>query len=461
MTALATAIVIPKPMFDHAIRKTGIYAFIGLSNLILAKSNDYFAPIADFNPYTHTWSLGVEEQFYFVFPLLFFAWTQRGRWRRLTVGLFGAGLVVSLAYSAWLGQSDKVHAFYGIAIRFWQLATGALLFQAMRAAGRRFDVAVEPTPRWFTAGAGLSLVLSGHLLQTAKPDQFPYPGAVSVVLGTLAFIFFLHGKPKTNPLVRCIGNRPALFVGRISYSLYLWHWPVFVVFRWTFGLDSTFYKIAASLIAVAMAVSSYYYVERPTRRLAVLKRLPQYVVVAVGIGCLALCSSAAVLIHWLRPHISISTVSRHLVDWEADGSELNPQQSGCTIRSTRAHLGISWVTTYTRQNCQIASTGPRIFAIGDSHTLSYVGLFKQYVMHTGSSVTVYANVGCAFLPAQAAPRTNDCRVVTQQTFDDALSKLRQGDIVFLSSLRMPRFSEQYTLLPQQNLHDQVFDELVS
>ena len=101
LTTLFTALLVPNAWLSEANQKTGHYAFFGLSNVILARtSHDYFSPIADFNPYMHTWSLGVEEQFYLLFPALFFLWSHGGRWRQASIGLLGFAFIGSASYSA-------------------------------------------------------------------------------------------------------------------------------------------------------------------------------------------------------------------------------------------------------------------------------------------------------------------------------------------------------------------------
>lgn len=118
-TALISALFIPAAYLSDRNRTTGLLAFFGLSNVILgAPGGDYFSPKAEFNPYTHTWSLGVEEQFYLLFPLLFWAWLAGGKRRYASSALFAAALGASLAWTVWAGPAKHAQAFYLIFGRF-------------------------------------------------------------------------------------------------------------------------------------------------------------------------------------------------------------------------------------------------------------------------------------------------------------------------------------------------------
>ena len=130
--ALLCVLFVPPAWLNEGSARTGLFAMFGLANFELAGSgNDYFSPRVDFNPYTHTWSLGVEEQFYLLFPLLFLLWLRGGRWRKASLAVFVVAGLASLGLAAWWhARGDQLRAFYLLPSRFWQLAAGVLLYQA-------------------------------------------------------------------------------------------------------------------------------------------------------------------------------------------------------------------------------------------------------------------------------------------------------------------------------------------
>ncbi|WP_044425068.1 acyltransferase family protein, partial [Pseudomonas avellanae] len=158
---LASAMFMPQYWLSELINRTGLAAFFGLSNFVLAWNTDtYFSPSAELNPYLHTWSLGVEEQFYIFFPVIYFVWLRY----RVRFGMVWALLpllaLASMAISAYQTPFDPPSAFYLLPSRFWEFAAGAMLFQIIGT--RRFPSRYSKLWR-FLLPSGLTLIMTGFL----------------------------------------------------------------------------------------------------------------------------------------------------------------------------------------------------------------------------------------------------------------------------------------------------------
>lgn len=190
---IATTLFIPASTLSTANLDTGLASFFGLSNFALVRAGrDYFSPNAEFNMFTHTWSLAIEEQFYLCLPLLFFPWG-RGR-KKLSILLFALAAAATLALAWKIGARDPSQAFYMLWTRFWELAAGVLLFQVMSLRGHSFAAPSPPSRplRWLAA---LSLLAFGLAAATASQGKAPYPACLLPVTASLGLLGSLHGRP--------------------------------------------------------------------------------------------------------------------------------------------------------------------------------------------------------------------------------------------------------------------------
>ncbi|MBB3206272.1 peptidoglycan/LPS O-acetylase OafA/YrhL [Rhodopirellula rubra] len=233
------------------------------------QSGDYWAPAAEAVPMLHMWSLAVEEQFYLVLPLLI--WFLKLKW--ITRSLFIL-FVGSLGLSVYASLNHPVAAFYLTPSRSWELLAGALV--ACKATNSAGQLARLSTP--WAGWLGLALI-AGTYLGLNGQVYFPGPLAALPVIGACLVIISGIPQTKTNSLLSCA---PMTYVGKLSYSLYLWHWPVLVFGRVCgFGIPFLLSFIPLSLI-------TYHLVEQSTRKRAnistVLSASLAVLVVATMIG---------------------------------------------------------------------------------------------------------------------------------------------------------------------------------
>jgi hypothetical protein len=161
-----------------------------------------------------------------------------------------------------------------------------------------------------------------------------------------------------------------------------------------------------------------------------------------------------------QPRLSLTSISRHAGDWYPEGnSNTDVAYPGCTVGQGFSAIGNGVKITFTRSGCQGGITAPRILAIGDSHAVGHAELFKKYTLATGASVLLYNNGGCPFLSLQPW-REDDaaCRSNAAAALDDMLANVQAGDVVFLPSLRLPRFADQWIRFPDSQMKDAIFSD---
>jgi peptidoglycan/LPS O-acetylase OafA/YrhL len=217
-----------------------------------ATTGGYFDPSAERMPLLHLWSLGVEEQFYLLWPLAM-AFVLRRRPGALFKALAVAGLL-SFAAAAVVGAYDPNAAFYLMPTRLWELAVGALIALCAPAETRH-------GPR--IASLGFALIL----LPVATAPGFPMGHVVPAVVGAGMLLYVVHGRGDLGPVGSALRSRPAVDIGLISYSLYLWHWPLLAFANALHpGGAPAAVRLGICIAALALAWASFRAIETPLRR---------------------------------------------------------------------------------------------------------------------------------------------------------------------------------------------------
>jgi len=450
-TSLATILFVPQAWLSDAVAQTGRAAFVGLSNFALIRFDDgYFSPSAEFNPFTHTWSLAVEEQFYLLFPPVFYAWL---RWRErkgvrgtLANALLPGLLVASLAYAVGATRSSPSSAFYLLPGRFWELACGAVLFQ-LHHRGRILALSTKAKNLGFAFGTAL-LTLA---LRLATSQGFPFPWALVPCIGTLALIAAVASQSagRTTLATLLLGNPIVVGIGRLSYSLYLWHWPVFTLFRWTLGLEGAACIAGALGLTAVASAASYRYVEQPFRSSRPLKLQPRWRVVTAGLVAAASGYGLAVGAFSQQERLSLS-VTRDAYLWHARPWPSPPATSPdrCPTRVEGRQIEGGSAQSFSRQPCDEAPATPhRLFVLGDSHAGAYATLLRKLTDEEGIEVYLYSAAGCsaASLVTPTAGMPGYCAGFLRSSTDDIKRRASPGDVVLLASLRLQRFGDQWAL----------------
>jgi peptidoglycan/LPS O-acetylase OafA/YrhL len=289
--ALGLATLLPVEL--TALGKHIVAAAAFAANILNYFEAGYFDAPAIAKPLLHIWSLGVEEQFYFVFPALLIALLRFPN-ARLWLAMVG---LASFALNIALIRDHGSFTFYLPLTRFWEFIAGVMLAHGFADRGTLAQSlsAARPAREAFSA-AGLILILAA--VAVTEPDKFPGWMALLPVLGTALVI----GAGPQAFLNRALANPRLVFVGLISYPLYLWHWPLIVTGRTIMrGLPNQHERttaIIAVVIAFVLAYLTYRFVERPIRARSATRPLRNVAVkLASGLAAVALLGLVTVQTH--------------------------------------------------------------------------------------------------------------------------------------------------------------------
>ncbi len=428
VTSLMISLVNPDP---GGTLRAGAFALFGFSNYAMFQAGtDYFSPNADLNGLLHTWSLGVEEQFYLVFPLL--GWIVLFRdptAQRRTMFLALVSLTAALSLLAWLKavELDPMRAFFLTHLRFWELAAGCLLAglpnEASRS-GKPGDAILH------------GLALGAMLLLFAIPASFERIATPAIVLVT---VLAIRAGSNGGLLDRALTARAAVWIGTISYSLYLWHWPVIVLSRWTIGIHwwSWPFQLAAMF---ALAQISWSFIENPLRRRRWTSR--PWSDFALGIAAAGGAAAAVLALAFplygklfvgqraeLAERDAISLVQDYSVPgvsgaWHGQDCVLdNASGAGAPIPLERCTLG------------SFGSAKRRVLVVGNSHAAAYVGAFDWLVRDDSTAVAVTSSFGAA--PAADLPTNATWRSSSDYYWKTVVpqlaSELHPGDMLMIIS----------------------------
>jgi len=251
--------IISSPIEQFNVLKAALATILYSSNLYFARIQlYYFLQHSGEEPLLHTWSLAVEEQFYLAWPIFLLLLAKGVRSARIRILIVGATTIISFIGCVWLTAWNQVMAFFLSPPRAWEFSIGGLLaFVPLH-----WLTAHENLCKWLGAAGLIVLVLCGALMT----DSAGFPGYIAAVpvLATLAVLQGGAGAPDSLG-ARVLTWRPLQYVGGISYSLYLWHWPVLMMAREMFPNDSAAVRAACIALSMVLAAITRVTVENPIR----------------------------------------------------------------------------------------------------------------------------------------------------------------------------------------------------
>jgi len=383
--------------------KTGIASLVGSSNLYLLKqSTDYFATSTKLNVFTHTWSLGVEEQFYIFFPLI--VWCSgfsrsRSKGSRNLLITVGALSVASLISFVYLYHSNQPAAYFLMPTRFLEIGAGCLMFLGMKHSEKFLRALAVIPPLAITVGVVVVLCL---------PLRFAVSATIAVVLLTVILIGCIRSGTAVYNLFT---HKRLVYIGQISYSLYLWHWGILAISRWTIGIYWWTVPIQIALMLIC-CIASYKFVETPLRHSN--WSFSRFGSINIGLSALLLSSLIVFFLSINAKGMSLIKENKEMsygTHWEG--------WSSCNyVETPDPILGGCFYLTNMDYPLRVA-------VIGDSHAGHLASGLRDVLPSIPSSIAVALYAGCY-------PVINSECILTQQAYKWVLGD-PDIDVVILSA----------------------------
>lgn len=355
---------------------------------LLKDLGDYFAADASVQPLLHLWSLAIEEQFYIVFPLLCaLVWKLKANVQAL------GGVVLLVTFGslvACLVVEDQAFRFYFPLTRFWELGVGIVLSYAQHFSIWRPETQSELKRNVLSLLGGALLILS---LFIVREKNFP---GVEALLPTLGALFILSASPKAL-FNRFLALQPVVFIGLISYSLYLWHWPLIAYANIMEPQHEQWVPGLLLIVAFILSVLSYRYVETPFRTI----RAPKGKKVAV-VGLLVGLLVATGFGQWLRKTEGVRQRSSDFLQQIETFKEDWPDR--------RVLHNVKFGEASVLMNRK--GGFPQILFVGDSHAAQYIPRILKVAEERNMTVGVIYADGCYVVPGVMSKK-RPCQLAIQ------------------------------------------------
>lgn len=383
--------------FQSDVRLNAKYVFLAdffISNIYFWKYQDYFSSTD--NILLHTWTLGVEWQFYMFYPLLLLAlrkvYFKAKRYFWISLSLI---CLISFLSMLFIGKSNTNFIFYMLPARFWELSIGGLAFY--------MGVHFKPSRLLKNIIVGMStliLIISTYcitesLLWPSVYSLFPILSTTAILMVNADYQIF------NNPIVQFLGN--------ISYSLYLWHWPWFILFKY-FGFVQPEYIVVLIIVSILSAYLSYRFIETKKQMASVKVSLLAVFIVA-GLSTLIFIKPEVV-----KP-ISIYQnkkfeIGNFTEKYSKDGREKQFNSCGCFVSNNQT------IKEYNFKEClKLSDSKPNVFLFGDSHAAQ----FSESLRKLKDYNIIEASVGYTF-PTQNSKGKPGLVELNRYIYDEFLPK---------------------------------------
>ncbi|GIZ11940.1 acyltransferase family protein [Pseudomonas sp. NCCP-436] len=388
--------------------ETSAYAALGVANFYFLWNTDYFDAAAEMQPLLHMWSLAVEEQFYLFWPILILLVHKLfGRSSKALPAFLLAAVVVGFAMAVWVVSRDSKTGFYMIHARAWELALGGLLVYAP-VIGRRLVAELM-------ALAGMALVLGSVFLLNTK---MTFPG-LNALYPCLGAALLLWPKSDNTWMARGLSLAPMVFIGKISFSLYLVHWPLVVLYRHygTGRMPGLSEALVLVVLCFVLAYLCWRFVEQPFRK----QRKGR--VFNVSVGAAVMCSVAALGVAVLGLKGLPERLPSEARMLEAYAQRTLVEQNGEACWNGRR----TPKDRFSKKDClALSKDKPNVLLLGDSHMMH----FSKAIREAYPYVNFLQVTTAACSPVLPREKGTNCQYFTNFAVNDFLKKNEVDAVVF-------------------------------
>lgn len=381
--------------------KSILFASTFLANLFFYQKIDYFAGSAEDYPLLHLWSLGVEEQFYILWPLLLVYLTFNVQ-RRVTSFIFLI-IAISFSYNLYLTYHYPSAAFYLPFGRFWELAAGAMLAALEIWHSKKLTPFKKYSNIWVLIGL---IFIAVGIFQIDSSMSFPGFYAITPVLATSLILLF---GAKSWLGVHLLSNPILVFFGTISYPLYLWHWPILSFLHVQEGVAPKVAKAAAVILSIVLAALTYFFIEKPIRFKVKSSFKPLFLLLVL----VAIC-----LIVWLNivglqkiPVTSKDLFISYYKNYVVHSDYIKKNRVDCGYINTNGTL-----RDYIPEDCYKKNNERVVMLWGDSHAYQFYYGLKQSLPKDYDLLQI-ASSGCAPAIPERSTASKECKTANSKALN--------------------------------------------
>ena len=411
--------MLPEQLADFS--KSLVTSLLFSSNLYWFYSfQEYGADSALIKPFLHTWSLAIEEQYYIVFPLVLFAIFKFAR--RYMAAILLAMFVASLLLAQWLTARDLSMSFYMMPTRLWELLAGSML--ALFILNRPLSTPGSRWQRWMPC-LGVVLIIAS-LISVGYDSHHPGYVTLFPVLGTILIISFTRDE---DWVIRTLSSPSMVYLGLLSYSLYLWHYPIFAFGRIANSEPSIAIKLLWIALAMLLSMLSYHFVERPYRSKRVSAKVLAF---SLGFATALVISVSSYWILISRAPVEDNYLNRLLSS--SRSAEVKQGDFNCSSGANLISFGME-------DSCIFENYpgSPTLVLIGDSHAAAISGSVRAIAKENELNYAHVTQHGCPHL--KVSDVTNDIHgcFSRAQSLGAFLQKLERPIIIY--SVNLPLYLE--------------------